>query len=224
MAHRLECPDSDAESLAERGATRREWLDAWPTGETSDTDVGSLPLAGAITSPLRIAGEGEWLGVWGNFSGYRLGYSVRNSFPILSGFVTRYPAGVDLFESRDVAFSGTRSIARFCSRQAALDFVTAQGGGGGGAGGGITKVAAPQDQGRDATGVAESVLIAANPDRNAVSIQNVGAATFAIRFGSGNPDIVEIAPGELWEMPAGICYTGAILTAGAVSTASWVEY
>lgn len=222
MAHRLECPDSDAESLAERGATRREWLNAWPTGETTETDIGSLPAAGAVTSPLRISGDGDWLAVWGNFSGYRLGYSPRISFPILSGFVTRYPAGVDLFESRDPSFSGTRSVARFCSRQAALDFVASQGGGG--ASGGIVKVAAPQNQNRTATIAGEQTLIAANADRNGVSIQNVGAASFGIRLGSGNPTIVELTPGALYEFPAGICYTGEILTEGGVSTAAWVEF
>lgn len=222
MGHELDCPDNEAESLAARAALRVRWLDAWPTAEATETDVGALPAAGAVTSPLRLVGEGDWLGVWGHFTGYRLAVSPRISFPVLSGFVTRYPKGVDLFESRDASFSGTVSRARFRTREAALDFVGAQGGGGGASG--IVKVAAPQNQARTATIVGEQALIAANADRNGVSIQNVGGASFGIRLGSGNPTIVELAPGALYEFPAGLCYTGAILTEGGVSIAAWVEY
>lgn len=102
-------------------------LDYWPEGAGTDIDVSTLPAAGAITTPRRIPGFGPWLGIWGPaFSGLRIGYSPTRSFPVINGLAVPYPEprggnldGLDLFLSRDTGGTGTVTIARFKTREAA---------------------------------------------------------------------------------------------------------
>ena len=108
--HTLECDD---------------WRVWWPQGAPAELDISTLSsVANNITNPVRLGGDGEgkWLGVWGNFQGYRLASSPRESFQVMSGSAIPYPFGADLYESIDVGGSGVRSIARFLTREAALNW------------------------------------------------------------------------------------------------------
>lgn len=88
----------------------------------------------------------------------------------------------------------------------------------------LVKVAAPLNTGRVATAAGETVLVTANAARSAMWVQNVGSVAFGLRYVAGGATLIEIAAGAAWEMPAGVVYTGEILTVGGVSTASFIEY
>lgn len=94
----------------------------------------------------------------------------------------------------------------------------------GAAGGSVGVPFSALTTGRVATAVAETLLLADNPARKAVYVQNVGVAAFALRFATGGVNLVEIPIGGAWETPAGVVYTGPIYTAGAISTAAFVGY
>jgi len=107
---------------------RASWAKHWPQGQPSEVDVATLPAAGLLTSPLRLIGDGDWLGVWGDFVGYRLGLSTSGeTWQVATGTVMRYPQGVDIFQSQ-TGGSGTRSCARFLTREDALDWVASSSG------------------------------------------------------------------------------------------------
>lgn len=110
---------------AEAAAQRAEWMDWWPEGAPSDQDVSAL--SATIITPIRLLGEGPWLGIWGNFRGLRIAYRINESFLADAGTVVRYPDGVDLNLTKNDSLSGgLASMARFKSREAAQAWVNSR--------------------------------------------------------------------------------------------------
>lgn len=107
-------------------------LDWWPEAAPSDITVSTLPTPGAVTNPIRLPGAGKWVGVWGPFSGLRVGIgSNGQSYPVTSGSAFPYPknkdgSNIDLFLSGDTGAGGTLTIARFRSFEAAQAFAGRQ--------------------------------------------------------------------------------------------------
>lgn len=97
-----------------------KWREWWPQGQPAEVDLTTLPVAGAITSPLRLVGDGDWLAVWGNFQGLRWGFRVAETFQIFSGTVTAMPRGVDLYLSIDTGGTGVASFGMFKTKEAAM--------------------------------------------------------------------------------------------------------
>ena len=81
MAHSPYCEEGDGQVLAVPGK-RDAWREWWPD-QGAEIDVSTLVAItqGAnpdITNPQRlppVSGDGLWLGIWGNYSGLRIGFS-----------------------------------------------------------------------------------------------------------------------------------------------------
>jgi hypothetical protein len=206
----------------------RDWRDWWPEAAPEEQDLKGLPAKGAVTNPIRLPGEGAWLGIWGDFSGLYVSYNTREKFPARSGCAIPYPMGHnDLFLSQSGG-SGLASMARFKTREAALAWGGAmnQAGAGGaivgegtdvtlgvfspgtGAGNGVQIFLAATAMPVGGATKACKVFVNCDPDN---ADDCFFGETQALSEVSGN-NVVGAAGQDIWNIPAG----GKLWVSGAV--------